>query len=300
MARGIAWRTSATASVLLTALLLTSPAEALGAESAVPGSSGQPSSLTSGRVDLTPNQLFSGRTLTRAEALAACGPAAAVAFARAKGRSISLDAAVAAARGVGWTAEFGMTGPWGEVSLLQTLGIPARVEAGLDRAKIAREVQAGRPVIIRTGGDGSHYFVAERVDGTGRFDFGQSALVLRASAGRRWFGLDEIAKLGVGVPTHAIYMADNRAAPARAAAPVVRSLSVSSGAGSRVVNTGGIGANLRAQPGTASAIVGSAADGARLTDLGATSIVAGRAWRRVSIASGTSAWIDASLLRAAP
>src|SRR5690242_19920827 len=103
MVRGTAWRTNATASVLLTALLLASPTtEALGAENAAPSSVGQPSGPAAGRFDLTPNQLFSGRTLTRAEALAACGPAAAVAFARAKGKSITLDAAVAAARGVGW------------------------------------------------------------------------------------------------------------------------------------------------------------------------------------------------------
>src|SRR5581483_8031814 len=178
-----------------------------------------------------------------------------VAFARAKGRAITLDTAVAVARGVGWTAERGMTGPWGEVSLLQTLGIPARLEAGLDRAKIAREVQAGRPVIIRTGGsDAAHYFVAERVDGAGRFDFGQSALVLRLAAGRRWFGLDEIGQLGVGTPTHAIYLADSRAAPSvsapLASSPTVNALSVGSvpvsGANTRVVDTGGFGARLRA------------------------------------------------------
>src|SRR6266536_3620648 len=144
MVLGTAWRTTATTSVLLTALLFASPLEALAAENAVPTGIGQPSGTPPSRVDLAPNQLFSGRTLTRAEALAACGPAAAVAFARAKGRAITLDAAVSIARGVGWTADRGMSGPWSEVSLLQTLGIPARLEAGLDRAKIAREVQAGR------------------------------------------------------------------------------------------------------------------------------------------------------------
>src|SRR5215212_439587 len=60
-----------------------------------------------GRRELTPNQLTAGRALTHAEALAACGPAAAVALARATGRTLSLDAAVAVAREVGWTVERG-------------------------------------------------------------------------------------------------------------------------------------------------------------------------------------------------
>ena len=116
-----------------------------------------------GNGDLTPNQLFSGGSLTREEALAACGPAAAVAFARAKGKPVTLDTAVAYAREVGWTARRGMSGPSGQVSLLKSLGVQATLETGLDRGKIAREVQ-GRPVIIRAGGGGGHYFVAERLD----------------------------------------------------------------------------------------------------------------------------------------
>jgi hypothetical protein len=208
---------------------------------------------------------------------------------------------VAFARRVGWTADRGMTGPWGEVSLLQTLGISARVEIGVDRAKIVREVQAGRPVIIRTGGNGSHYFVAERADAAGRFDFGQSALVLRAAAGRRWFGLDEIGRLGVGVPTHAIFLADQvgtaRGGPASSAALSVSSRPISTGAHTRVVDTGGFGARLRAEPGMQGRVVGLVADGARLTDLGNTTVVAGRTWRQVTVASGTSAWVDAGLLR---
>src|SRR4051794_35148006 len=103
MVRGTAWRTTATTGALLAALLFASPMETLAAENGVGQGggwhdpAGQSSGAVPGRIDLTPNQLFSGRTLTRAEALAACGPAAAVAFARAKGRAISLDAAVAAA-----------------------------------------------------------------------------------------------------------------------------------------------------------------------------------------------------------
>lgn len=265
--------------------------------------------------DLTPNQLTAGRTLTRAEAAAACGPAAAVAFARARGMWISLDAAVAAARAVGWTPELGMAGPASQVALLRRLGIAATIEAGVDRDKLAREVRAGRPVILRVGGANPHYLVAERVDAAGRFDFGQSALVLKSSAGRRWLALHELGSLGLSQPTHAIYLAGGTSAPQAttsttlrtaamgAATPLVTRLSAAaaaaaqSPAGSRVVETGGWGARLRAAPDIAGRVVGLAADGARLTDLGTSQVASGRTWRRVADATGTPAWIDASLLR---
>jgi hypothetical protein len=281
---------------LLAALLLASPVVATAVELSP---SEQP-----GR--LTPNQLFGGSALSPAEAAAACGPAAAVAFANATGRAVTLDRAVAVAREVGWTPAQGMSGPYGQVSLLQRLNIPATIEAGLDPARIKREVQAGRPVIIRTAGSGSlpgHYFVVERLDTvTGRFDLAQSALVLKAAAGRRWFSLNEIGSLGAGAPTHAIYLASQpvvqvvaaSAAPFRSIATAVTSIQT----GTRVVATGGTGANLRAAPGTAATIVGALVDGARVTPTGATATVAGRVWQRVTLASGGTAWMDGSLLRA--
>ena len=98
------------------------------------------------RGTLPPNQLTDGHTLTAEEALAACGPAAAVAFARAIGERPTLDDAVAAARLVGWTAADGMAGPRGQVHLLAHLGVGARLQEGdIDWAAIAREVQAGTP-----------------------------------------------------------------------------------------------------------------------------------------------------------
>jgi hypothetical protein len=256
---------------------------------------------------LTPNQLFGGRTLTVADALAACGPAAAVAFSKAVGRPVSLDRAVAVARSVGWTPARGMTGPYGEVALLQRLGIPVTIEAGLDLARIRLTVQSGQPVIIRTSGLSAnvpgHYFVAERFDpSTGRLDLAQSALVLRSAAGRRWFTLREIASLGTGTPTHAIYLQAGArsantvtAASARPFSPVG---SRGTGRGGQVVETGGLGARLRAMPGLNGAVVGSAADGTRLDDAGATMTVAGRIWRKVIVAGGNAAWIDSALLRA--
>ena len=186
------------AAVLLAALLATHPADVVRGARAAEGldrlgpvaASGtraqQSSAADDVRGSLTPNQLTAGRTLTREEALAACGPAAAVAFARARGREVTLDQAVALARQVGWTAERGMAGPDSQVALLARLQIPATLEGGIDRAKIAREVQAGRPVMIRTLGGRGHYFVAERYDPqSGRFDFGESAAVLTRSGVKR-------------------------------------------------------------------------------------------------------------------
>jgi hypothetical protein len=293
----VARRTLIAALAVVAALLVSAPRTAAAADLAPAERPGQ----------LTPNQFFGGRTLTPQEALAACGPAAAVAFANATGRPVSLDTAVAVAREVGWTPSRGMTGPYGQVSLLNRLNIPATIETGLNVARIVREVQAGRPVIIRTSGQSpaapGHYFVAERLDpASGRFDLAQSALVLRASAGRRWFSLDEIASLGAGTPTHAIFLGTSggvevAAASVRTLTPVTV-VSSTEALGAQVIATGGLGARLRAAPGTTASILGVVADGARVTPTGATAVLAGRMWRRVLVAGRGAAWVDAGLLRA--
>src|SRR5215210_541766 len=162
MASVMATTMRAAGAVLVVGLLTCSPVDAAG----------------DARSDLTPNQLSEGRTLSQDEALAACGPAAAVAFARAAGRAVTLDAAVGLARQVGWTAAGGMAGPHSLLALLQRMGVSASLDPSVDPAKIVRELQAGRPVIIRMVGQGGHYLVAERYDSqSGAFDFGQSAIV---------------------------------------------------------------------------------------------------------------------------
>jgi hypothetical protein len=281
---------------LLAGVLLLPPGAVGAAESVFAESAGS----------LTPNQLAGGPSLTKADALAACGPAAAVAFARATGRAVTLDTAVAVARQVGWTAARGMTGPYGEQALLTRLGIRSEVAAGLDPARIKREVLAGRPVIIRTGGRGNvtgHYFVAERLDAaSGRYDLAQSALVLRSAGGRRWFTLSEIGSLGVGAPTHTIYLTPAAGVMlAAASAQPMRAIPTGSSAaasGTRTVDTGGFGANVRAAPGLTAKIVQTVADGARVTPTGASVAVAGRTWQRVALASGGSGWMDVSLISA--
>ena len=155
--------------------------------------------------ELTPNQLTDGAGLTPAEAEAACGPAAAVALARAIGADPTLDEAVAQARRVGWTAADGMAGARSQVHLLAHLGVAARrVGGAINWAEVARDVQGGAPVIVVTA---RHYYVAEGYDpASGRFDLATSAMVLRAAGGRRWFAPGEIAGLGMGAPEAVIHL----------------------------------------------------------------------------------------------
>lgn len=157
---------------------------------------------------LTPNQLTEGMAqgLDRETALAVCGPAAAIAFARKTGRNPTLPEALNLAKQVGWTLANGMAGPASQLKLLQNMGIPATLEEGAPNAqKVASSVQAGNPVTVSTPG---HYFVAEQYDPqTGKFDFGESARVLKSSKGNSWFTLDEVTKLGMGAPRAALYMA---------------------------------------------------------------------------------------------
>ena len=156
--------------------------------------------------DLTPNQLTDGPGLSAHEALAACAPAAAVAMARALGLDPTLDEAVDLARGVGWTAGFGMSGAKNQAHLLAYLGVAARLGdgEGIDWELVVRHVSGGNPVILIAPG---HYFVAEGYDPeTEVFDFGNSAAVLRAAGGRRLFAADELGTLGFGEPTQAIFL----------------------------------------------------------------------------------------------
>lgn len=156
--------------------------------------------------EVTPDQfkMSRGEGLDEATAEAVCGPAAAIAFARANGRNPSMREAVDLARQVGWTPQQGMAGPSSQVQLLKRMGIAATMTEGEpDWQKVRADAQRGNPVTLSSRG---HYFVVERVDpDTGMLDLGNSALVLKASGGRRWFRPEEIASLGMGPITAAIY-----------------------------------------------------------------------------------------------
>lgn len=149
---------------------------------------------------ITPEQFGLGD----ADAESICGPVLMMAFARSNGRNPTIaEAKQVAARNGGWTSAQGMGGPAATAQALRAMGVPATYREGpLDIETIRRETANGNPVGLNTRG---HYFVVEGVDADGRLNLGNSAGALRASQGRRWFRPDEIASLGTGAPTGAIY-----------------------------------------------------------------------------------------------
>lgn len=157
---------------------------------------------------LTPHQVIDGMAsgLSYEAAQDACGPAAAVAFARFSGRYPSVYEATVVAENHGlWDINVGMYGGAAEVALIERLGVPAELRP-VDWNAIRREVQRGRPVIIDTS---YHYFVAERYDrASGRFDFGNTGAYAREAwarwdiapvTGGRWLTPAEVAELGGGI-----------------------------------------------------------------------------------------------------
>jgi hypothetical protein len=171
--------------------------------------------------NLTPDQ-YGSVELTKDQADAACGPAAAIAFARKFGKNPTLKQAVELAATVGWTAASGMAGPASQKALLDKMGVPSEYVQGTPNwARVQQELQSGNPVIISTppgGGPKSpgHYFVAEGYDPkTGRYNFGMSAKILRQDRelGRNgWYLPEEIGTLITigGPPRGALYLQDPR------------------------------------------------------------------------------------------
>ena len=162
----------------------------------------------------TPNQISAATSegLDYETALAVCGPAAAIAFARKTGRNPTMQEAVGLARQVGWTSAQGMAGPASEQKLLGSMGVASRLVDGVpDWGAVAADVQNGNPVIISTPG---HYFVAEQYDPTtGKFNFGNSTAILKAAHGQTWFTPQEMASLGMGAPRGSLFM-DSPTTPA--------------------------------------------------------------------------------------
>ncbi|MFN8525108.1 MAG: glucosaminidase domain-containing protein [Chloroflexota bacterium] len=166
------------------------------------------SSASSLRPDLAPNQDQSWRNgeLTYDEAMAACGPGAAIAFARATGRNPTWREAVTLARQVGWTPDSGMRGPASEVALLEKLGIRATLEETVNFKNVDAAIAQGAPVIMDTMGSkrlpAGHYFVLYGKQGN-NYLVGGSGSGLRGGAD--WMTLDEMAVIA-GKPRSAIYM----------------------------------------------------------------------------------------------
>lgn len=144
-------------------------------------------------------------SVSSSEAAAACGPAAAVAFARASGKNVSLRQAVDLAQTVGWTAAGGMNGVANQKRLLDKMGIPAQLDSSGDWSKIAKTASAGTPVTISTPG---HYFVTDDYDPrTARYHVGASGTAYRG--GKEWMTRQEMEGLS-GTINGALVMKDKR------------------------------------------------------------------------------------------
>lgn len=147
------------------------------------------------RAPLNDISQFGDKTLSYDEAMAACGPAAAVRLASLFGNAIPLRVALDAAKQVGWTAAGGMNGVGNEKRLLDQLGIPATLDTNPDIGKLISDAQSGNPVTLSTP---NHYWTLSGYDpASGKFDVGQSGLVFRG--GSQWMTLDQIKRLGGGI-----------------------------------------------------------------------------------------------------
>lgn len=159
---------------------------------------------------LTPNQIDEtlAMGLDWESALATCGIAGAIALARAKGSNPSFGETLRMYERLGeWNKDVGLVNGYiGQLRMLKRLGVNAHAEA-VDEQRIAEAIRQGKPVQINATGNGGHYYVATAYDpSTGRFNFGNSAAILRRANGQTWFTLDELAGLGVGTPANAIFL----------------------------------------------------------------------------------------------
>lgn len=141
--------------------------------------------------DLGPSQ-FGPEAQATGVAASICGPIAAVQFAAAYGRAPSVAEAVALAKQNGnWDAGTGMHGPDSEASLLDSMGVPNRIDHAPSKDAVIRDVTTGNPVILSSPNH-YHYFVASGYDpSTGLFDTGNTGEALKG--GSRWRSWDDIA-----------------------------------------------------------------------------------------------------------
>lgn len=168
-----------------------------------PASAGSPSSPR----DLAPDQFGSG--LSTEDAYAACGPAAAVAFARANGRNPTLAEARDLAREFGWTPSSGMAGPKSQLALMQALVPDAavRLEENPDAEAVAQDAASGNVVTLSTR---AHYYTVSGYDpDSGRLYVGVTGR--NRKGGSEWMSLSEIRRLDG--PVAALFV-DSPLAPA--------------------------------------------------------------------------------------
>lgn len=141
-----------------------------------------------------------GLGLSKQEADAFCGPAAALALTKFYGNNIPVEQVRAAASRVGWNAQKGMAGPASQVKLLQDLGLNA-TSARWNPGQAQELLRGGTPLIIDTPG---HYFVADQFDPNRGYRVGTSGTDLRQ--GGEWMTPEQMAALSVaGAPREMIW-----------------------------------------------------------------------------------------------
>jgi len=129
-----------------------------------------------------------GLGLSSGDAMAFCGPTAAIAFAQTYGRNPSVDEAKQLAQQVGWNPDQGMAGVGSEVKLLNAMGVDAHATQGVDWSQVGRDASGGNPVIIDTPG---HYYYVDGYNAqTGQLHVGTSGTDLKG--GSEWMTPDQI------------------------------------------------------------------------------------------------------------
>ncbi|HEY1297081.1 MAG TPA: glucosaminidase domain-containing protein [Chloroflexota bacterium] len=160
-----------------------------------------------------PDQLHIG--LPTDEAMAACGPVAAMAFAQVYGRNPTPAEAMDLAKQSGWTAAGGMNGISNEKRLLDKMGLPSQLEMGANWDHIRADALQRQPVIVSTPG---HYFVIDGFNpSTGAYHVGQSGKVYRG--GSDWMTPAQIQALA-GAPSGALFTVHPLAAQAQVLPPL--------------------------------------------------------------------------------
>lgn len=170
-----------------------------------PGASVAPPANGSGR-DLTSFGVSQtgDPTISRDEALALCGPAAAVMFANFMGRNPTLSEAWdMAAKAKLWTPG-GMGGPESQQKLLSLMGVPTKLENGVNWNRVQQEVDGGNPVIVSSPGSDGHYWqILGYRASDGKYFVGPSGSVYRG--GSEWLSPEQMGQLST-TPDATLYI----------------------------------------------------------------------------------------------
>lgn len=130
--------------------------------------------------------------LSKADAMAACGPAAALTFFAATGRYPDAQEAMRLARQVGWS-HAGMGGAANFQRLTSAMGMQTALDWSPTASEIDAQLAQGRPVAISTP---EHYYTATGGTSAGGLNVGGSGL---AFGGKETMTLAEIAEKGGGL-----------------------------------------------------------------------------------------------------